>query len=292
MKTPSNLVRLTLCLALLLLIPAACDLNQLTASEVAVATVLSTPPIELRGEAVAGQGLDAGLPALDGGLPFDAGVTIPKQTLVTLYFGNKGPGLDQAPTGITGASVTLQEVGGPTFTLEEVGGGTYALGDAGFAYKSGATYDFSIAHNNATYLAEVANVPQEERVPQFHPAAGYVELTAGQPFAFTRPEPPAGQNSPLGFVSVFPVDSSSGKGDPTYTNLPQTPLQFLKLVVAPGDWTKQQMEIPGTAFPLPDKNYVIILQSAKLGGPKSSNLFTGSAIIAGAADVAIVKTRP
>ena len=88
--------------------------------------------------------------------------------------------------------------------------------------------------------------------------------------------------------------SRDGKqGDPTYTNVPKTPVEFLKLVVAPGKpWQETQVTIPGSAFPDKEKNYVILLQSAKLGGPVGENLFTGSAIIAGTADVGIVKTRP
>jgi hypothetical protein len=50
--------------------------------------------------------------------------------------------------------------------------------------------------------------------------------------------------------------------------------------------------IPATAFPDKDHNYVIVFQSAKLGGPKSTNLFSGSAILAGTADIAVVKTNP
>ena len=44
-------------------------------------------------------------------------------------------------------------------------------------------------------------------------------------------------------------------------------------------------------FPEPDRNYVILLQSAKLGGASSENLFIGSAVIAGVADVGVVKTH-
>jgi hypothetical protein len=34
------------------------------------------------------------------------------------------------------------------------------------------------------------------------------------------------------------------------------------------------------------------MQTARLGGPTSKNLFIGSAIFAGTAEVGIVKTRP
>lgn len=298
MKTPSKIVRVVLSLVALAVGAVACDLgkltNQATASAVAVGMVLYTPPTEVKGDALA---FDAGLNQLDAGITFDggiiadAGVTIPAQTIVALYFGNKGANLDTAPTGVAGATVTLQEVGGGTYTLDDKGGGNYSLSmDAGFTYKSGATYDFTIVNANQTYVAEVEKVPDIEHIAAFHPAAGYVELNAGDAFTFTRPEPPSGEELPLGFINVIPVTQSGGGGT-TYTNVPSTPLQFLKLVVAPGDWKKQSVEIPGTAFPEPGTNYLIILQSAKLGGPKSDNLFTGSPIIAGTADIAIVKTR-
>jgi hypothetical protein len=291
MTTPWKFIPVTLSLGALMVV-AACDLgkvtNQATASAVAVGTVLYTPPTEVKAGALA---LDAGLSDLDGGVLADAGVTIPSQTIVALFFGNKGATLDTAPTGVPGATVTLTVAGGASYTLEDQGGGNYALSaDAGFAYQSGATYTFTIVKDGTTYVAEVEQAPDIERISAFHPAAGYVELNAGEAFRFTRPDPPAGQELPVGFINVFPI-SQSGRGDPTYTNLPSTPLQFLKLVVAPGDWKKQAVEIPGTAFPNPGTNYLVVLQSAKLGGPKSDNLFTGSPVLAGAADVAIVKTR-
>jgi hypothetical protein len=50
--------------------------------------------------------------------------------------------------------------------------------------------------------------------------------------------------------------------------------------------------IPGSAFPERDANYLILMQTARLGGPQTENLFIGSAILAGTADVGIVKTDP
>lgn len=295
--------RITLA-ALALLAGSACDLqkigNQATAKTVAVSTLLTTPPIEVKGAAIAGNGFDAGLPDLDGGLLFDGGITfddggikIPEQNLAFVFFGQRqGESPDSPPVGTAGATATLKEVGGGNFTLDDQGSGTYALSpDAGFVYKPNATYQFEFVLAAQTYVAEVERVPGKENIPEFHPAAGFVELNAGQSMTFIRPDPPQGQNRNFGFVNVFPINNQGSQGQPTYTNIPTTPLGFIKLLLAPTDWTTTSVEIPGTAFPNPDSNYIVVLQSAKLGGPKSDNLFSGSAILAGTADVAIIKTR-
>lgn len=305
MNTSPTITR-TLLAGLCLLALQACDLqtltNQATARTVAVSTLLTTPAVEVKGAAIAGNGLDASIPSFDAGVLIDAGVfltdagiLIPEQNLAFVFFGQRQGDAPDAPvTGTAGAVAKLKEVGGPIFALDDQGSGTYALSpDAGFVYKPNATYQFEFTQGAQVFLAEVERVPGKENIPEFHPAAGFVELDAGvmgTAFSFARPDPPQGQNRNFGFVNVFPV-SAQGQGQPTYTNIPTTPLGFIKLLLAPSDWTKTLVEIPGSAFPDPDTNYVIVLQSAKLGGPKSANLFTGSAILAGTADVAIVKTR-
>lgn len=283
----------------------ACDLqkigNQAAAKTVAVSTLLSTPAIEVKGAAVAGNGFDAGLSGLDaGGIIFDGGVTlddaginIPAQNLAFVFFGQRaGESPDSPPVGTPGATATLTQVGGPTFSLDDQGSGTYALSpDAGFVYQPGATYQFEFKLAAQTYLAGVENVPNKEIIPEFHPPEGYLELDAGSDFSFLRPDPPQGQNRNLGFVNVFAVNAQGTTGEPTYTNVPSSAVGFIKLLLAPTDWTVTKVEIPGSAFPNPDSNYIVVLQSAKLGGPKTDNLFSGSAILAGTANVAIIKTR-
>ncbi len=301
MKTASKIGLLALCCV------TACDLgkttSQLTAKTVAVATILATPAVTVTASAVAIP--DASIPSFDGGLPFgfdgggalgDAGYTVPPQTVAYLFFGQRqGDSVDVAPVGILAAKVTLTEVGGKSWPLSETGNGNYQLAgeDAGFVYKSTSTYDFTIEEGGGTYVAEVDNVPAQERITQFHPAGGgAISLKATQPFSFTRPEPASGADLNLGFVTVFPLNRDGSKLAPSYTNVPMTPLEFLKLVLAPQEWKSTAVTIPGTAFPSGNANYVIVLQSVKLGGPKSSNLFSGSAILAGTADLGIVKTQP
>lgn len=300
-----NLTR-SLWLLLSLALTSGCDLSkQAQAKTVAVSTILSTPPVSIRAEAIAGNGFDASIPEFDAGgfdagflndagvlFLADAGIVLPAQNLAFVFFGTRnGDGFTTAPTGIEGATATLTQVSGPTFTLDDQGKGTYALSlDAGFVYVDDATYQFTFVAKSTTYVAEVKNVPPREDIAEFHPAAGYIDLAAGEEFSFIRPDPPADRDRNYGFVNVFPV-SQNGQGQPTYTNIPMTALDFLKLVAFPKDWTSTRVTIPGSAFPDPDSNYLIVLQSAKLGGPKSDNLFAGSAILAGTAEIAIVKTR-
>jgi hypothetical protein len=291
--------------AISLALTSGCDstVKQAQAKTAAVSTILTTPDIDIRAGAIAGNGFDASFDfdagAFDGSFPMDAGVfftdagiVVPAQNLAFVYLGQRqGESLDVAPVGLPGAEARLIQVGGASFKLDDVGGGTYSLSpDAGFKYVDDATYQFEFKLNAQTYVAEVTHVPGRENIQQFHPSAGYVELDAGQDFTFTRPDPAAGTDRNFGFVNVFPV-SQQGQGQPTYTNIPMAPLDFLRLIAFPQEWKKTQVTIPGTAFPEPDHNYIVVLQSAKLGGPKSDNLFLGSAILAGTADVAIIKTR-
>ncbi len=299
---PSPTITRPLLAALAVFAGAGCEIqkigNQASAKTVAVSTLLATPAFEVKGEAIAGNGFDAGL-SFDAGL-FDAGVTfsdagirVPEQNLAFVFFGQRqGDNPDSPPLGTPGATATLKEVGGGNFTLDDQGGGTYVLSvDAGFVYKPNATYQFEFTLAAQVFVAEVERVPSKENIPEFHPDAGYVELNAGQSMTFIRPDPPQGQSRNFGFVNVFPINNQGSQRQPTYTNIPTTPLGFIKLLLAPTDWTTTSVVIPGSAFPNADSNYVVVLQSAKLGGPKSDNLFSGSAILAGTADVAIVKTR-
>ena len=68
--------------------------------------------------------------------------------------------------------------------------------------------------SNQTFTAELVNGAAAERIAQFHPAAGYIDQAAGQPFTFARPDPPAGEDRALGFVTVFPVSQDAqGRAD-------------------------------------------------------------------------------
>lgn len=293
-----------LLVASLAALAVACDLqhtaNQAQARAVVIATMLATPPMDVKFDTLArfdASVPDSGFPRDAGVLVNDAGITVPPQNLVTLFFGQRnGTGVDLtkdlAPTPTTGAQVRLTERGGASWTLAETGNGNYAVdGDAGFAYLANASYDFAITSAGTSYTASLENAPPPERIAAFHPPGGYLDQAAGAALAFARPDAPVGQDRNLGFVTVFSVSESGQKGEVTWTNLPKTPLDFLKLVVAPSDWKQTTVTIPGTAFPNPNAWYVVMLQSAKLGRPSSDNLFLASGILAGTADFGVVRTH-
>jgi hypothetical protein len=285
---------------LLLLVLAACDLNmvfgQVTATKLTVATLLATSPIELKPAAIAG--LDASIPdagfAFDAGFLLDAGFVVPAQTIASVYFGERDArALDAPPTALTGAVVTLTAGSGVPFALAESGQGLYVgSSDGGLAYQSNVTYTFALEYQGARYTAVLENAPALERSEELHPSAGFVELQAGTDLTFNRPTPPMGQERNIGFVTVVPIGRDGQRGEPTYSNVPRAPLDFLSLIVSPAKWRETSVTVPGTAFPEANRNYLVLFQSAKLGKATSNNLFAGSAIIGGTADVGIIKTRP
>jgi hypothetical protein len=273
------------------LAPLACDLektaNQISAETVMVGTLLSTPDVAISPEAVAG---------LDGGIQTDGGqssFTIPGQTAAVLFLGTRN-GANATPEGLTGATVALQTNGTQKVTLSSDGFGSYSRSsnsDATLTYQNGATYDFIAERGGQKFVGQVKDAPAKESIPALHPSAGLVRMAANTELAFDRADPPSGQERTLAFVTVVPVSDSGQQGEPTYTNVPKTPLDFLKLVAAPVDWKVKRVTIPGSAFPLPKQTYMVIFQSVRLGGPESENLFLGSALLAGTADVGVVRTQ-
>ncbi len=292
-------LRLALAAPLLLTLGAgACDLTkQITAQKVMVATLFSTPAIDVSPAAFSAY--DGGALPADAGFSSDAGaLTLPPQTAAYVFLGQReGQSLDKAPTPVTGATVTVTPSGGAAATLKDEGSGNYAktsLDDMSFTYQGGATYAFSATVAGETFVGEVTDSPPQERISKFHPPEapnGYLSLAAGSPLTFTRTPAVAGKELNIGFVTVFPVSNDGQRGQPTYTNVPQTPLDFLKLIAVPVDWKQTTVTVPGSAFPNRDSNYVVLFNSVKSGGAKSNNLFIGSAILVGTAEVGLVRTQ-
>ncbi|MCP3101779.1 hypothetical protein LZ198_23150 [Myxococcus sp. K15C18031901] len=274
------------------LAPLACDLEktgaQLTADHVMVGTLLATPEVAISPSATAG---------FDGGT-WDGGdtLTFPAQTAALVFFGSK-KGENSQPSGVGGAKASVQPVGGVATVLEEDGSGSYSLTSVGgedeeLTYQSGATYQFIASKDGKRYVGQVEDAPVKESIAAFRPSgAAFVTLDANTALTFDRTAPPANQERTLGFVTVVPLSSDGEKGEPTYSSMPTTPVELLQLVAVPGAHREARMTIPGSAFPSRNALYMVIFQSVRLGGAESDNLFIGSALLAGTADVGIVRTR-
>ncbi len=278
---------LTAALVTTALSPLACNLDQLSADKVMVGTILSTPSVDISPAAAAG---------VDAGVPPDAGtvVTIPGQTAALVFFGTRNSGNSSSFEAISTASVTVQAQGGKATTLTSDGAGFYtrtSQGDPELKYQPNATYDFVATQGTERFVGQVENAPPQERVDALHPPEGVLRLSANEPFTFNRKTLAAGEKRTIGLVTVVPVSDNGNQGDPTYTNAPKTPGKFLELVSLPDEWMTDKVTIPASAFPQRNANYLIIFQSVRTGGPESNNLFVGSAMLAGAADVGVVRTK-
>jgi hypothetical protein len=282
----------------LLLSPLACDFektgSQLLAEKVMVGTLLSTPDVDVSLAAMAG--MDAGtLP--DGGFSGER-ITVPGQTTALVFFATRD-GESGQPEPVTDATARIEFQNGSVLNLENKGLGTYGYtsdfnGDGGVKYQPGSTYRFVAAHGGSSHVGVVEEAPGLEQIVTLHPPEGYVRHTANQGLTLQRPAVPAGKERTLGFVTVFPLGKDGQKGQPTYTNIPKEPLEFLELVALPNEsnsWKKSTIALPGSAFPQPDSNYLVVFQTAKNGGAESHNLFIGSTMIVGTADVGMVHTQ-
>jgi hypothetical protein len=247
----------------------------------AAATLLATPNFNL-------------VIAFDGGT-LDAG-TIPGEVVTGLFFGQRNPDdLSAPPTGLAGAGVSVQFTA-MSLALGDQTGGKYYLDstqNSQLVYTVGAVYSFQMAYQGQTYVGSVTAPPQET-IPQFHPTPyAPITLAANSPLTITRNPPPAGGSLLPAFTVVFPLDASGNEQSPTYTNVPSTPLALLSFVVDDSQWTQQTVNIPGSAFPQPGSNYLVSVTAVQLGNQSqfSSNLFLGSAFVAGTADVGLVQTN-
>ena len=273
------------CTALLLAaaLASACGLVEkpgtLLADHVMVGTLLASPPVTLAAGA-------------------DAGVTVPGQSAALVVFAQRAAGeLTSAPQLISQARVTVGPVGGEAVALPPAGEGRYARtwsedgADGGVPYTPGAAYTFAVVHDTQRFEGRVDDAPEREAIAELHPAAGFVALPAGSPLTLTRPPAPAGRERTLGFVTVVPVSGSGARGTPTWTNVPADPLALLQLVAAPAAWKQDRVTIPGEAFPERGATYLVTFHAVRSGGPATDNLFAGSALLVGTADVGAVRTN-
>ncbi len=258
-------------------------LDSAQADKVFAATLLATPSYDLK-------------PLLpDAGgyvLPFDAGApptAIPAQTMAQVFFGQRNTDPSKEPQGIAGATVKLTYQG-KSFTLPDRGNGNYSLTsveDGTLQYqdgKDGVLYEITVDSGGATYTAKVIG-PVAEHIEQFAVLNGLpLAHTEDSALKLTR----SGTEN-VAFTTVVPV-TTSGLGDPTYTDLPTKTMDLLDLIANDSLWKQKVITLPATAFPEPGTFYAVTIAAVQRG-ETSSNLFTTSAFLVGKADLGLVKTK-
>lgn len=243
------------------------------------------------------------------------GTTIPSYITAHLYLGERQdngdpttpPAQQTPPAGVEGATVTLSwlsQGNTATATLTPTQGqpGHYGLvsgkeapTDSKLEYIPHATYTFSATVGGETFSGTV-EAAEPTLITEFENTSPAPKTLGPTPYAswadpftihrdFGGPTP---SDIDIGFYAVYPVNASSTGLDEsqiTCKNTPsmQDPMALLQLVFDPSPWKVDHFDLAkAQCFPNPG-NYVVGLTSVKKGTP-SSNLFLGSAILAGTAD--------
>ncbi|MHB1845778.1 MAG: hypothetical protein ACYCWW_13205 [Deltaproteobacteria bacterium] len=236
-------------------------------------------------------------------VPFPDGGSSGSVAVASVFFGARSAtDTTKAPTALPGAAVSLSDSDGAAASCADQGNGDYLASslDGGLRYDSGATYTFTVVLDGGTYVA-TGVAPAPEHVTQFAPtftvdggvpSASFTTVSVGQGFTLTRDPNPDGGPLDIAFVTVNLITGGSASAQPTYTNVPQTPLALLELVAPGGDgpYRAQSIAVPASAFPQAG-DYLVTLTAVKEGGPQSNNLFALSAVLIGAGTAGILQAQ-
>ena len=232
--------------------------------------------------------------------PLPDGGAGPSVAVLSAFFGSRAVGdTSSAPAGLPGATVTATDSANDTAVCADLGGGSYLAtsADGGLRYDPGATYTFTVALDGGSYVATGA-APTPEQVPAFQISLAdggsggsfFTTVSVGQPYSLERAAPAAGATLEVAFVTVNALTAGSPRATPTYTNVPQTPLALLDLVVNDAPYRVQAILIPGTAFQAAG-DYLVTLTAVKKGSPQGTNLFLGSAILIGTGSAGLLHAQ-
>jgi len=277
----------------ILLALAGCDmLQKLQNRKVLGAMLLQSP-------AVAPQPASPPLPALP---------DIPRTVTAQVFFGERtddvSAGSQTAPRGLSGAVVSVSWVAGGahevTLVESSTAPGYYEVNGAPLAYAAGADYAFRVTYRGEAYSASV-RAPAEPAVTEFsapNPAlkgASWASFT-GQRISRACP---AGGCTDLAFYTVMPVDLQAGSlGTPTCDNFPRDARGLIDLVVDPAPWKVAGYDLQKGATPdcfppsISGQVAALTLVVAQKSSSVSSNLFLGSAAVAGASSAGGILFAP
>jgi hypothetical protein len=209
-----------------------------------------------------------------------------QQGLVTaqLFFGERQADLSQPPTGLTGATVTLTATNGSavsTHTLAAVsakGAGWYQATDSIQFNPGSTTFQFKAVYQGEEFSGSV-QAPTAAAIIglQFKLFPPRSSATTA-PLTLTR----AGID-PAFYAVVKATDAADAK--PTCTNAPVTDAgKLVQFVLDDSAWTVPSFDLPANPCFPGAGGYVVSLTTVAKSTNVSSNLFLGSAVLAGAAD--------
>ena len=210
-----------------------------------------------------------------------------QQGLVTaqLFFGERQADLSQPPTGLTGATVTLTATNGSavsTYTLAAVsakGAGWYQATDSIQFTPGVTTFQFKAVYQGEEFsgsvqaptAAAITGLQNKLFPPRSSSSTASLTLTR----AGTDPA----------FYAVVQASASADVANATCTNAPVTDAgKLVQFVLDDSAWTVPSFELPASPCFPGAGGYVVSLTTLAKSTNVSSNLFLGSAVIAGAAD--------
>ncbi len=260
--------RVALLTALALL--AGCDLvHQLQNRKVLVAAVISSPSITV------------------------GGVTQSGLVTAQVFFGERQSDLTAAPTGLDGATVTLSATDGSatsTYSLLPV-----SAKGAGWYQATG-----SVRFTPGTTMFQFKAVYQSEEFSGSVQAPTAAAITGLQNQMFTPRS--SSMTSPLtltragtdpAFYAVVKASVSADLANATCTNAPVNDAgKLVQFVLDDSAWTVPSFDLPATPCFPGAGDYAVSLTTVAKSTDVSSNLFLGSAVIAGAADAGGLVVTP
>lgn len=234
------------------------------------------------------------VPGLDGG---------PAAVGTSVFFGNRPTETTPEPVPVDGAKVTVSDAEGLSVSAPEQGtdAGLYVVRSigGGLRYDQNALYTFNIVDNMGTTYTAQGTAPAREHVAQLEanftddggvPLPVFAQAPVSQPFTLSRSAQPTNGQLDVAFVAVFSIQSGTPSAQPTWTNAPQTPVEFLTLITNDAQWRTTSVQIPGSAFPTAGF-YVVSLTAVNRGSATSNDLFLGSAILLGTGTAGVVDIR-
>jgi hypothetical protein len=243
------------------------DVQGATATHLAVITVLQSPPIP--------------------GFPNN-----PTATFASVFFGNRPTETTVQPDPVPGATVAIADDAGlSTVATATAQAGFYAATslDGGLRYDSSAEYDFTITDDAGVVYTAAGSAAPQEQVAQLQtqfvddggfPAPVFAIASVGSPFTLTRSAQEVNGQLDVAFTAVFGLTNGAPSANPTWTNAPEQPSDFLQLIVNDAQWRAATVTIPGSAFPSPGF-YLVTLTAVREGSATSDDLFSGSAVLLG-----------